>query len=268
MCGRYSLQADAAQLAIELDAVDRASRPEPGMVPDAAPRAPRFNIAPTTTIPVLTAGAENRELLAMRWGLVPSWTKDPKKLPNLFNARVETAAEKPSFRAAVRRRHAAIPMDGWYEWVPQPDGKGRKQPFFMSAPGDAGLLMAGLWESWTVLDDDRDAEDLFAHADAAAAAAGEVPERRMYSATILTTDAVGPLRRVHDRMPLVLRADAVADWLSGEIGDPRELVDEEALAAWAESVEIRPVSTAVSAVRNDAPELLAPVEAPDWWDAP
>lgn len=265
MCGRFSLQADAAQLAIELDAVDRASQPEPGMVPDAAPRAPRFNIAPTTTIPVLTAGQSHPELLAMRWGLVPSWTKDPKRLPNLFNARVETAAEKPSFRAAVRRRHAAIPMDGWYEWVPQPEGKGRKQPFFMSAPQDAGLLMAGLWERWTILDDDREPADLFAHAAAAAAPAAEAPQRRLYSATILTTDALGPLRRVHARMPLVLRADAVADWLSGQIGDPRELVDQDELTAWAESIEIRPVSTAVSSVGNDGPELLAPVAAPQWW---
>lgn len=244
MCGRYSLQADAAQLALELDAVDRASTPPEGMLPAEAPRAPRFNIAPTTTIPVLTATQENAELYAMRWGLVPGWAKDLKKLPNLFNARVETAAEKPSFRTAVRRRHAAVPMDGWYEWVAQPDGRGRKQPFFMSAPGDEGLMMAALWEQW------RDPSGA-----------------TLLSATIVTTDAVGPLRKVHDRMPLVLRSDVLAAWLEHSIVDPRELVDSTALEEWADEIEIRPVGFDVSNTRNDGPQLLEPVPAPEWWDA-
>lgn len=222
-----------AQLAMDLDAVNNAG----------AVRDPRFNIAPTTTIAVLAEVDGQRTLEAMRWGLVPSWTKDVAKLPALFNARVETAAEKPSFRAAVKRRHAAVPMDGWYEWVAQPDGKGRKQPFFMSAPGDEGLLMAGLWEQWS----DPSSETLL-------------------SATVVTTAAVGPLREVHERMPLVVRPDVGEAWLSGQIADPRDLVDRAALETWAAGLEIRPVSTAVSNVRNDGPELLAPVEAPPWWN--
>ncbi|WP_333619339.1 SOS response-associated peptidase [Dietzia sp.] len=316
MCGRYSLQSDPAQLALELDAVDLASAPPAGALPASGARSPRFNIAPTTTIPVLTesvqdgAGAKEsgRELRAMRWGLIPSWTKDRAKLPTLFNARSETAATKPSFRSAVRRRHAVVPMDGWYEWVPVPPsadaagaGAGKKtpkQPFFMSLPGDEGLHMAALWESWEVpeseLDDFVDAPehhgesaeepDLFAHADgdldagesgrtsSAGADAPESPQAleraTLYSCTILTTAALGPLRAVHDRMPLVVPADRLDAWLdSGAITDPLDLVDADELAAWAERIEIRPVSRSVSSVRNDGPELLEPVAAPEWWSA-
>ena len=271
MCGRYSLQSDPAQLAVDLEALDLASQPAPGAVPAEGPRAPRFNIAPTTTIPVLTAGGENRELLAMRWGLVPSWTKDPGDLPNLFNARSETAATKPSFRSAVRRRHAVVPMDGWYEWVPEPareEGgkKGPKQPFFMSLPGDSGLHMAALWERWTMPDDDDGEPDLFAHAESGDAE--PAAERVMYSCTILTTEALGPLRAVHHRMPLVVPPEKLDAWLDpGVITDPLDLVDTDELTAWAETIEIRPVSRAVSNVRNDRPELLEPVPGPEWFDA-
>lgn len=248
MCGRFSLSSDPAQLAVELDAVDEASAPPPGLWPDQPPRAPRFNIAPTTTIPVLASDDRRERLVrAMRWGLVPSWARDTTKLPTLFNARVETAAEKPSFRAAVSRRHCVIPMDGWYEWVPgeaaTPGGRaGPKQPFHMTLPGDEGLLMAGLWEAR------RDPED---------------ESVTQLSCTILTTEALGPLRRVHDRMPLVVDPSVLEDWLDpSTIRDPRELVDGAGgdLAQWAESVEISPVSRAVSSVRNDGPELVRPLD--------
>lgn len=271
MCGRFSLSSDPARLAVELDAVDEASAPPPGLAPAEGPLAPRFNIAPTTTIPVLAldiprerydegrahaaagaaggadAAAPTRVMRAMRWGLVPSWARDSQKLPNLFNARVETAFEKPAFRAAVRRRHCVIPMDGWYEWVPggpaTPGGKaGPKQPFHMSMPGDRGLLMAGLWETRRDPDDESVTQ---------------------LSCTILTTEAVGPLRQVHERMPLVVSPDILADWLDpGVTGDPRALVDGAGydLAQWADAVEIRPVSRAVSGVRNDGPELVRRVD--------
>ncbi|KAA0917051.1 SOS response-associated peptidase [Dietzia sp. ANT_WB102] len=267
MCGRFSLSSDPARLAVELDAVDEATFPPPGLFPVIAPGAPRFNIAPTTAIPVLALdapreewldeqagpgvvagpGTPRRVLRAMRWGLVPSWAKDTQRLPTLFNARVETAFEKPSFRNAVARRHCVIPMDGWYEWVPgEPTtsgGKsGPKQPYYMSLPGDRGLLMAGLWEAR------RDPVD---------------ETVTQLSCTILTTEAIGSLRRVHDRMPLVVHPDVLGDWLDPEVmGDPRALVDGAGgdLGAWAESVEIRPVSTAVSNVRNDGPELVRPVD--------
>lgn len=251
MCGRFSLSSDPARLAVELDAVDEATDPPPGLWPDTAPRSPRFNIAPTTTIGALTSDPDSsreRVLHAMRWGLVPSWTKESTTLPNLFNARVETAFSKPSFRAAVARRHCVVPMDGWYEWVPgelaSPGGKpGPKQPFHMSLPGDEGLLMAGLWEAR------RDPE---------------VPDRTQLSCTILTTEALGPLRRVHDRMPVVVDPSVLDDWLDPSvIGDPRALIDGVGgdLAEWAETVELHAVSRAVSNVRNDGPELVRPVDS-------
>ena len=266
MCGRFSLNSDPAQLAQEMDALNEASAPPPGLFPTEGPRSPRYNIAPTTTIPVLALdvpreryidgdGADDegvdqvprRVLRAMRWGLVPSWAKDDAKLPNLFNARVETAFEKPSFRSAVKRRHCVIPMDGWYEWVPSepasPGGKaGPKQPFHMSMPGDQGLLMAGLWEAR------RDPQD---------------ESVTQLSCTILTTSALGPLRSVHDRMPLVVAPEILSDWLDPEvIGDPRALVDGAGydLEEWAGTVEIHPVSRAVSSVRNDGPELVRPID--------
>ena len=258
MCGRFSLSSDPARLALELDAIDEASAPPPGLVPAEGPRSPRFNIAPTTTIAVLALGhpggsaavsesAQRRVIRAMRWGLVPSWARDEKKLPNLFNARVETAFEKPSFRSAVKRRHCVIPMDGWYEWVPgEPTSSGgragTKQPFHMSMPGGQGLLMAGLWEAR------RDPAD---------------ESLTQLSCTILTTEALGPLRRVHERMPLVVSPEVLGDWLDPDvIGDPRALVDGAGydLEQWAEAVEIHPVSRAVSNVRNDGPELVRPVD--------
>lgn len=256
MCGRFSLSSDPARLAVELDAVDEASDPPQGLWPATAPAAPRFNIAPTSTTPVLAVNEQRERVLrAMRWGLVPSWAKDPKKLPTLFNARVETASEKPSFRSAVARRRCVVPMDGWYEWVPgaaaEPGGKaGPKQPFHMSLPGDAGLLMAGVWEAR------RDPGDA---------------DVTQLSCTILTTEALGPLRRVHDRMPLVVRPSVLTDWLDPSvISDPLALVDGAGgdLAEWAASVEIRPVSRAVSSVRNDGPELVRPIEPGGGPDVP
>ena len=227
MCGRFSLSSDPARLALELDAIDEASSPPPGLVPSEGPRSPRFNIAPTTSIGVLAldvprerlqdaAPAPDRVLRAMRWGLVPSWARDAKKLPNLFNARVETAFEKPSFRAAVKRRHCVIPMDGWYEWVPgvpaSAGGKaGPKQPFHMSLPGDQGLLMAGLWEARRDPDDESITQ---------------------LSCTILTTDAVGPLRRVHDRMPLVVAPDILDDWLDPDVIGDRAHWSMEQVQTW------------------------------------
>ncbi|EYT64112.1 hypothetical protein H483_0105595 [Dietzia sp. UCD-THP] len=257
MCGRFSLSSDPARLAVELDAVDEASSPPPGLWPDRGPVSPRFNIAPTTTIPALVldaprerldpSGTPRRVLRSMRWGLVPSWARDPVRLPTLFNARVETAFEKPSFRTAVARRHCVVPMDGWYEWVPgQPATSGGragpKQPFHMSLPGTEGLLMAGLWEAR------RDPTD---------------QSVTQLSCAILTTEALGPLRRVHDRMPLVVDPSVVSDWLDPSvIGDPRALVDGAGgdLGRWADRVEIRPVSRAVSNVRNEGPDLVRPVD--------
>jgi putative SOS response-associated peptidase YedK len=150
----------------------------------------------------------------------------------LLNARSETLAEKPAFRAAFARRRCLIPADGWFEWTPLPDGPA-KQPYFMTPSAGGGLVFAGLWEVW-----------------------GE-GEDRLYTCTVVTTAAVGPLLAVHDRMPLVLPRERWAAWL-GEAGDadpaallaptPAELV---------EAMEIRPVGSAVGNVRNKGAELVS-----------
>ena len=187
-----------------------------------------YNVAPTQPVATVLAprpapeddgrpddGAEPAppRLRAMRWGLVPSWAKDPKIGNRMINARVETVAEKPSYRSLVASRRCLLPADGWFEWqtVPadrSPTGKARKQPFLM-APADGGLVgLAGLYSWWR----DKDVAD----ADDPAAWLGTV--------TVLTTDAEPALRAVHDRMPVVLPPEHWAAWVS------RDVPAEEALA--------------------------------------
>ena len=108
---------------------------------------PRYNIAPTTKIPVVRCGPDGkRELVEMRWGLIPSWAKDPKTLPPMINARSESITAKPSFRSAFKARRCLIPASGYYEW--QKRGAGPKQPFYFHARDDQPLAFAGLWEHW------------------------------------------------------------------------------------------------------------------------
>ena len=137
MCGRYTLTADAEsiQLAFNLDSVD-------GWLE------PRFNIAPSQQVPVIS-NRDPKQLSFMKWGLVPSWAKDPKIGNRMINARSETAAEKPSFRTAFKRRRCLIPADGYYEWAKQ--GK-KKTPMYIRHAERELFAFAGLWESWKQAD--------------------------------------------------------------------------------------------------------------------
>lgn len=231
------MTADPATLAAELDAVDETSGAGPG--------GPDFNVAPTT--PVLTVvrrhdrdrseGTATRRIRRMRWGLVPSWAKELGAGPVLFNARADTVATKPAFRSSFRSKRCLVPMDGWYEWQVEPvaGGKTAKIPYFMSPTDGSRLFMAGLWSVWH---------------DPAAADAPPV-----LSATILTTDAVGELERVHDRMPLMLPRRDWDDWLDPDRpADPRLL--EAPAADLTAAIEIRRVSRLVNSVRNNGPELI------------
>jgi putative SOS response-associated peptidase YedK len=156
--------------------------------PDGAPLRPRYNIAPSQAIPTIVIEPEvGRRCDWKRWGLVPSWAKDPAPGARLFNARSETVALKPSFRAAFRRRRCLIPAEGFYEWAPRNRGH---QPFYFQ-PLDAPLLaFAGLFESWR-------------------GAGGEVID----SCTLLTTEANPEVAEVHPRMPVILRPSAFDLWL-------------------------------------------------------
>lgn len=265
MCGRYAVTTDPAKLAAELDAINEVPSPlaaGAAAPADAAPseesaaaRAPwpNYNVAPTTTIMTVVArhpraeadsthpdGDPTLRVRAMRWGLVPPWAKEIGK-GALFNARAESAAQKASFRGSVRSKRCLVPMDGWYEWrkVEVPGAKRpSKTPYFMSPHDGTRLFMAGLWSVWRDPNADPDTPPLL-------------------SATILTTDAVGHLTKVHDRMPLIMPVEHWTTWLDPDAAAP-ELFVPPALAL-AEAIDIREVAPLVNRVSNNGPELLEPV---------
>ncbi|MEU3778074.1 SOS response-associated peptidase [Streptomyces sp. NPDC032472] len=238
MCGRY-----ASSRAPE----DLAGLFEAGWDPREA-LAPSWNVAPTDPVwavlerPDHDTGAIERRLRPLRWGLVPSWSKDASGGARMINARVETVHEKPAYRRAFTRRRCLLPADGFYEWqaVPATAGaKAYKQPYFIT-PENAGVMaMAGLYEFW------RDP----------AVADDEDPAAWLATATIITTEAEDAAGRIHPRMPLALDPDDYAAWL-----DPAHQ-DVHALRALLHTpaggrLEVRPVSTAVNSVRNNGPHLL------------
>ena len=248
MCGRYASIKAPADLADEFRAVDAT---------DGAARAD-YNVAPTKQIIAVVErhprdaegppdpGTSERTLRLVRWGLVPSWAKDPKAGAKMINARSESAAEKPAFRRAVNARRCLIPADGWYEWQRGPE---HKQPYYTHYADGSSLAMAGIWEYWKPKDDPE----------------GQYPDG-LVTASVLTTSAVGVLAQVHDRMPLLLPPSAWDAWLDPDTGAADDAVaallappDPELIAR----LELRPVSPLVNSVRNNGPELLAPVAPED-----
>jgi putative SOS response-associated peptidase YedK len=241
MCGRYASTRSTQDLVAEFDAGDAT---------DGEELSADYNVAPTKRVrvvrlskraPAAESAQENQEndeaaeprrvLSVVKWGLVPSWAKDPATGARMLNARAESLTSKPAFRAAFSRRRCLIPADGWFEWTPRQNAPG-KQAFYMTPEDGSTLVFAGLWEVWGQGDD------------------------RLYTCTVVTTDAVGPLTAVHDRMPLVLPRDRWAAWL-GEVAteDKSELIapSPERLIA---TLDIRPVGAAVGNVRNNGPQLL------------
>jgi len=170
--------------------------------------APRYNIAPTQEIDIVTASPDGPRLVRARWGLVPGWWKKPmKELPATFNARAETVAEKPMFRSAFRSRRCIVPASGYYEWT---GPKEARQPYYISAADGAPLSLAGLWESFR--DPDTGEEGL--------------------SAAIIVCPANPFMAKIHDRMPVILDADTVDYWLAQpELGLLRPL-RRDRLQAW------------------------------------
>jgi putative SOS response-associated peptidase YedK len=217
MCGRFSLFSPAPVLA---EAFDLAGLPE---------LAPRYNIAPTQPVAAVRAGAAGRQLVRLRWGLVVPWAKDTKVAP--INARSETAADKPLFRAALRKRRCLVPASGFYEWLALAGGK-RKQPYCFR-PGDARpWAFAGLWERW------------------------QGPGGPVEGCAILTTEANELVRPVHDRMPVILPRQHWAAWLDPTLQEAGELVP--LLRPFpSDAIRAYPVGLAVNNPRNDGPECLA-----------
>lgn len=238
---------DPALLAQKIQAIDEATAEQ-------ASSAPNYNVAPTTAVatvvrrhrdPEDSHDEPTRRIRLMRWGLVPMWAKTgpggapDTKGPLLINARAETLTSSPAFRSSAKSKRCLVPMDGWYEWRPAQEAgaKTAKTPFYMHAGDGEPLFMAGLWSTWRP----RDAPE------------GTPP---LLSCTIITTDSVGPLARIHDRMPLTISRRDWDRWL-----DPDVPIDEGLLRGHGDldRIEIREVSRLVNSTRNNGPELIEPV---------
>ena len=204
---------------------------------------PRYNIAPTQDVAVITNIPTNTELHSemgqvafFHWGLIPSWAKDPKIGNRMINARSETLAEKPSFRSAYKRRRCLILADGYYEWK-QVLGERRKQPVYIRLQSQKPFALAGLWEVWQA----------------------EGMDKPLHSCTIITCPPNASLEKIHHRMPVILPQDSYAEWLS-----PAERsadVLQPLLVPYSdEEMEAYPVSTFVNRPTNDSPECIAPFE--------
>lgn len=266
MCGRYAASKNPADLVEEFEVVaspDKVLKPDYNVAPTKfvyaiMDRRPRQERAGTTAE---TASGEvrpdvRRELAIVKWGLVPSWAKDPAIGNKMINARMETVAEKPSYRGAFAKRRCILPADGYYEWYTPQDGpKGKngkplKQPFFIHPTDGSSLAMAGLYELWR--DPSRDDDDPYAW---------------LMTATVLTTTAEDSLGQIHDRMPLLVERERWSDWLNPEIdgksSDPRDLL----VPAAPGRLTAYPVSTLVNDVRHNGPELLDPIPIDDQPDA-
>lgn len=215
MCGRYALHSLLADLQRHFGLFDSVQFQ------------PRYNVTPSSLLPVVRMQGQERELALCRWGFVPYWLKTPPRTRPI-NARAETAAVKPWFRTALHRRRCLVPANGFYEWT---RGTSPKQPWYFRLDGPDLLAFAGLWDRWG---HESGPEETFA---------------------ILTTAANQTLQPVHDRMPVILDKDQYDAWL--ETGDPGLLQPYAgAMLAW-------PVGREVNTPDHDGPELLHPAAAGD-----
>ena len=206
-----------------------------GLVGPAANLRPRYNLAPSQNAAVVRSDAGVRRLSMVRWGLIPAWAKDPAIGHKLINARAETAAVKPAFRAAFSKRRCLIPVDGFYEW--RREGSVR-QPWLIARRDGGPMVLAGLWERWRV------PEGVELRGSLAERRLGDVVE----TFTILTTEASTTMRALHDRMPVILPAEAFGPWLSGE--------DVRLGPAPEDWLAMHRVALRVNNPRNDDPECV------------
>jgi putative SOS response-associated peptidase YedK len=222
MCGRFTLRTKMNVLLQEF-----AIEAQPTF-----PQFERFNIPPTVKIPVVRQAEGQRTLSLIRWGLIPSWAKDLKKVPLNNNARAETIAEKPMFRSAYKRRRCIIPASSFFEWLTE--GK-VKTPFVFKRPDDVPLAFAGIWETWK---DNETSEDVD-------------------SCAIVTCDANAVMAPVHERMPVILGRNDYSEWLDPAVESPAHLMapcpDDE--------LTCYQVSTIVNNSRNEGPECIVPMNS-------
>ncbi len=247
MCGRFTLTDPEQDLAIQFN------------LPEIPDMKPRYNIAPTQPVAAIRVvppaegdtwsfeedasfGTDHmvRELALLHWGLIPFWAKDPKVGARMINARSETVAEKPAFRAAFRRRRCLIVADGFYEWQQVEQGK---QPFYIRLHNGRPFAFAGLWEYWSGADNPSDPSGK-----------GTIIE----SCTLLTTEPNDLLRPLHNRMPVILHPRDYDLWLDPRVQDTEQL--QSLLRAYPpEEMEAFPVSHLVNRPGNDDPRCIEPL---------
>jgi len=214
VCGRFAFYSPA-EAAAELFGV-----------PESAPVDPRYNIAPTQYVAAVRGtGGDERERVMLRWGLVPFWAKDPAIGSHMINARAETVAEKPAFRAAYQKRRCLVLADGFYEWH---TAAGVKTPYFISAADSEPFAFAALWERW------QNPEN----------------EEVLQTTTIVTTEANDFMKQLHHRMPVILKPASATRWLSGDT----ELLH--AVKSATPNMQAWPVSRTVNNVRNEGADLI------------
>ncbi len=231
MCGRFTLHT-------ERDVLVRRFKINPDELQ--GPEA-RYNIAPTDNVLTVRTGRRGQRCEMMRWGLVPSWTKDRAKLPPMINARAESVATRAAYRVPFRRQRCLVLADGFYEWGPTSQPRGRRSPFWVSLRSGEPFAMAGLWSRW------RSPEDPEAE-----------PE---LSCTIVTTTANALIERIHDRMPVILRPDHEEAWLDPDVRNVSTL-KKLLLPVEPESLQSVPVSRSVNSTNHDGPDLIQAVPEP------
>ena len=218
MCGRFAINTPSDLIAQLFDAAPS----------NDLPTVPNFNVCPTTNVHVVKSDEGGRKLEAMRWGFLPHWYKSPTDGPLLINARAETIAQKPAFKAACRERRCIIPISGFYEWMR--DGKVRL-PWYIQRDDGAPMALAGIWQSW-----------------------GADAQR---TCAMVTTGASGKMADIHHRIPVILEQKDWAKWL-GEDGKGAALLMNEAPD---EVLRFHRVDTAVNSNRAQGPQLIDPVAA-------
>jgi putative SOS response-associated peptidase YedK len=237
MCGRYALNISGEDLAIEFAAG----------VKDAAFTPSNWNISPTTVIPFISSNDEKgieRSIQTARWGLIPSWAKDASRQANAINARVESIAEKPTFKSAFKSRRCLLPVTGYYEWATELGKYKPKQPFYISHKDKHSLAIAGLYETWI----------------------NPATNSPITTAAIITREAAGIVAPIHHRMPVILPKDLWSAWLSNKSLTPDETEHylnminlnqpDEALIFW-------PVSDEVNNARNAGSQLAQEIALPE-----
>jgi putative SOS response-associated peptidase YedK len=217
MCGRFSFTQSESAIA-EIFQVSQ--------VPTISPR---YNIAPTQSVPTVLQNSEDkREVKLLHWGLIPSWAKDPKMGTKMINARAETVEEKPAFRAAFKKRRCLVLADGFYEWQQQ---NGKKQPYYFRVEDGEIFAFAGLWEHW------------------------ESPEgEAIDSCTIITTEANDVLRPFHERMPVILDPKNYDRWL--DLNQKPDSLKSLLQPYNSQEMTVYPVSAKVNNPKNDSRECI------------